>query len=134
MIPEGNYLDRTKSPSPRKLRYPNTEYDKNTIININNKNNNVIKDINLISNEPLYSLKETLICAFCGGKNCKHENFRNHKNPAIYGLNSDKIDDNIFASQRPANSLIKEYNLISTFKKLNKKIIYINDSRRKISG
>ena len=121
MIPEGKYPDRSKSPSPRKFRYTKTDFDKNTNTNINsnNINNNSIKPVKLISNEPLYSLKETLICAFCGGKNCKHENFRNHKNPAIYGLNSDKIDDNIFASQRPANSLIKEYNLISTFKNLN---------------
>ena len=120
MIQEGNYVDRSKSQSPKKLRYTKTEYDKNNIANINNNNNNnTIKPVNLISNEPLYSLKETLICAFCGGKNCKHENFRNHKNPAIYGLNSDKIDDNIYASQRPANSLIREYNLISKFKELN---------------
>ena len=121
MIPEGKYPDRSKSPSPRKFRYTKTDFDKNTNTNINsnNINNNSIKPVKLISNEPLYSLKETLICAFCGGKNCKHENFRNHKNPAIYGLNSDKIDDNIFASQRPANSLIREYNLISKFKELN---------------
>ena len=74
---------------------------------------------NLISNDPLFSLKETFICTFCGGKNCKHENYKNHQNPAIIGLNSDQIDDNIYASQRPANSLIKEFNLISKFKELN---------------
>ena len=66
----------------------------------------------------LYTLKDKFRCIFCGGKNCKHEDFRNHKNPAIYGLNSDKIDDNIYASQRPSNSLIKKYNLISKFKEL----------------
>ena len=121
MSAEENNLDRSKSQSPKKIRYTKTEYDKNNFINNNNNNNNnnTIKPVNLISNEPLYSLKETLICTFCGGKNCKHENFRNHKNPAIYGLNSDKIDDNIFASQRPANSLIRDYNLISKFKELN---------------
>ena len=106
--------DRNKTLSPKKLKYTKTEYIKN-----NNNNNNKINKINLISNEPLFSFKETLICTFCGGKNCKHEDFRNHKNPAIYGLNSDKIDDNIYASQRPSNSLIKEYNLISKFKELN---------------
>ena len=77
-----------------------------------------VKNYNMISNEPLFSLKETFICTFCGGKNCKHENFLNHKNPAIHGLNSDKIDDNIYASQRPSNSLIKKYDLISKFKEL----------------
>ena len=103
---------RSRSEDPKKgLKYTKTEYE-------NNKDNN-LNNINLISDEPLFSLKETFICVFCGGKNCKYENFRNHKNPAIYGLNSDKIDDNIYASQRPANSLIKEYNLISKFKELN---------------
>ena len=99
------------------IRHTRTEFRKNrSNLNDNNKNNN---NNNLISNEPLFSLKETVICVFCGGKSCKHEDFRNHKNPAIYGLNSDRIDDNIFASQRPANSLIKEYNLIAKFKELN---------------
>ena len=83
-----------------------------------NNNTNLEKNGNIISNEPLFSLKETLICTFCGGKNCKHENFLNHKNPAIQGLNCDKIDDNIYASQRPSNSLIKNYDLITKFKEL----------------
>lgn len=100
----------------------NEEYNPN-LNNDNNKNEygDIIKSTNnnnLISNEPLFSLKETLLCNFCGGKNCKHENFRNHKNPAIYGLNSDKIDDNIYASQRPSNTLIKKYDLINRFKEL----------------
>ena len=72
-----------------------------------------------ISNDPLFTYKSVMICMFCGGKTCKHEDFTLHKNPAIYGLNSDKIDDNIYASQRPANSLIEKYNLVSKFKELN---------------
>ena len=72
-----------------------------------------------ISNDPLFTYKSVMICMFCGGKACKHEDFTLHKNPAIYGLNSDKIDDNIYASQRPANSLIEKYNLVSKFKELN---------------
>ena len=95
----------------KSIKHTRTEFHKNR--------NNALNNVNLISNNPLYSLKETFICVFCGGKNCKHENFKNHANPAIYGLNSDKIDDNIFASQRPANSLIKEYDLIKKFKELN---------------
>ena len=92
--------------------------NKKSIINNNNLYNSTKNNDNIISNEPLFSLKETLICTFCGGKNCKHENFLNHKNPAIYGLNSDKIGENIYASQRPSDSLIKKYNLISKFKEL----------------
>ena len=94
--------------------------NKKSIRNNNNNNlyNSTKNNDNIISNEPLFSLKETLICTFCGGKNCKHENFLNHKNPAIYGLNSDKIGENIYASQRPSDSLIKKYNLISKFKEL----------------
>ena len=101
------------SVSPRKvLKHTKTEYDLN-------KSKSNLKQKNIISNDPLFSLKETFICVFCGGKSCKHEDYRNHHNPAIKGLNSDKIDDNIYASQRPANSLIKEHNLISKFKELN---------------
>ena len=81
-----------------------------------NNNTNFEKNGNIISNEPLFSLKETLICTFCGGKNCKHENFKNHNNPAIQGLNCDKIDDNIYASQRPSNSLIILIYFFSKFK------------------
>ena len=100
----------------------NEDYNPNLNNEINKNENedifNSTKKNNLISNEPLFSLKETLLCNFCGGKNCKHENFRNHQNPAIYGLNSDKIDDNIYASQRPSNTLIKKYDLINKFKEL----------------
>ena len=110
----------TKDKLISKMRAENKSYlnnDNNK--NIINNGMNSTKNNNMISNEPLFSLKETFICTFCGGKNCKHENYRNHKNPAIIGLNSDKIDDNIFASQRPSNSLIKTYNLISKFKELD---------------
>ena len=81
--------------------------------------NKQILNTEQISNDPLFSYKSVMICMFCGGKNCKHEDFTLHKNPAIYGLNSDKIDENIYASQRPANSLIEKYNLVSKFKELN---------------
>ena len=115
MYAEGKKIfnNRNRSESPKKIiKHTKTEYKKNIQLKD-------INDNNIISNAPLYSLKETFICVFCGGKNCKHEDYRNHKNPAILGLNSDKIDDNIYASQRPANSLIKEFNLISKFKELN---------------
>ena len=109
-------------------------YQNNSIINAqrssstgNIKNNQIEKTIapkmqprhSKISNHPLFSYRSTMICVFCGGRKCKHEDFTLHKNPAIYGLNSDKIDDNIYASQRPSNSLIEKYNLISKFKELN---------------
>ena len=102
--------------TPIKSDYKNLKSEGNKL-DFNDASNST-KNNNIISNEPLFSLKETLICTFCGGKNCKHENFLNHKNPAIYGLNSDKIDDNIYASQRPSNSLIKKYDLITKFKEL----------------
>ena len=108
---------KDESLSPKKSDFKLILNNDSNKVDYNNINNSA-KNQNVISNEPLFSLKETLICTFCGGKNCKHENFLNHKNPAIYGLNSDKIDDNIYASQRPSNSLIKKYDLISKFKEL----------------
>jgi hypothetical protein len=53
---------------------------------------------------------------FCGGKECNHENYLTHKGQvAIEGLNSDQIDENIFASQRPSNVLIDKFDLITKF-------------------
>jgi len=56
---------------------------------------------------------------FCGGEQCKHENWKNHKNPAIIGLNCDEVAPEIYASQRPSTILIKQYNLVQKFKEKN---------------
>ena len=112
LLDTNNNLISPKKTENKKITFSETKK------NDNNNGNSSKKQNNIISNEPLFSLKEKHICIFCGGKNCKHENFRNHKNPAIFGLNSDKIDNNIYASQRPSNTLIKQYNLISKFKEL----------------
>jgi hypothetical protein len=69
--------------------------------------------------------KGRLLCFFCGGDSCKHENYL--KNPnlnnAITGLHSDFITDDIIASQRPSTVLINKFNLVKTFKELNIGII-----------
>lgn len=59
------------------------------------------------------------LCHFCGGKSCKHENWKkNPRNPqGLDGLNCDWIHDQILATQRPSSRIIKEYNLIDSFKK-----------------
>ena len=68
----------------------------------------------------LYSSKSVLICIFCGGEKCMHENYlENPTHNAIVGLNSDQIDENLFASQRPSNILIEQFNLIEQFKNKN---------------
>ena len=54
---------------------------------------------------------------FCGGKSCKHENWKLHPKPAIKGLHSDQITDDVFASQRLSTRLIHEYNIIDQFHK-----------------
>lgn len=58
-------------------------------------------------------------CLFCGGASCKHENYLNHENPAIHGLNSDWITENVLATQRLSSRIIKEHNIISQFKSYN---------------
>ena len=55
-------------------------------------------------------------CMFCGGRGCKHENWKRNKNPAIVGLHSDWIDDNIIASQRLSSRLIAEYDVLGDMK------------------
>lgn len=62
-----------------------------------------------------FELKDQFKCLFCGGKNCPLEKYETHPNPAIIGLNSDLIDNMIYASQRPSNYLIKKHNLVSVF-------------------
>jgi protein tyrosine phosphatase domain-containing protein 1 len=55
---------------------------------------------------------------FCGGRTCSKENFR--KNPhenAIFGLHSDWITPDVLAMQRPSSRIIREYNIIDSFKK-----------------
>ena len=80
-----------------------------------------IKSKSHFVNVPLFEKNEKLRCLFCGGKNCKNEDYTRHerKDPAIIGLNSDLIDENIYASQRPSNTLIKKYNIIKQFKDKN---------------
>jgi hypothetical protein len=62
--------------------------------------------------------KAVTICRFtCGGKKCRHEDWRVNPNSAIRGLNSDWITPNILATQRPSSRLIKEYGIIDQFHK-----------------
>ena len=64
-----------------------------------------------------FAKKSKFLCNFCGGKKCKLENYLNHPNPAIKGLNSDWITDRFLAMQRPSSRLIKEFDIIGQFKK-----------------
>lgn len=63
-----------------------------------------------------------LHCFFCGGKECKYENWKLWTGEkyqgvnAVDGLFSNWITNKILAMQRPSTRLIKEYNLISAFK------------------
>ena len=69
----------------------------------------------------IHEFKDKIRCFFCGGKNCKYENYLNNikNNNAIIGLNSNYITDNIIASQRPSEILINKYNLVEQFKQHN---------------
>ena len=60
------------------------------IIRINNNKNK--KKFNIFKN-----LKDKILFFFCGGKNCKYENYLTNKNKpnAIKGLNSNYITENI---------------------------------------
>jgi hypothetical protein len=45
-----------------------------------------------------YVEKSRLLCTFCGGASCKHEDWTKIKNPAVKGLNSNFITEDIIAS------------------------------------
>ena len=63
-------------------------------------------------------LKDKVRCFFCGGQKCKYENYLENENfpNAIKGLNSNYITDDIIASQRPSDFLIRKYDLLNVFK------------------
>ena len=69
----------------------------------------------------LHPLKDKFACLFCGGKACKHEDYHYNlnNNNAIRGLHSNFITENVIASQRPSEVLIKDYTLLTQFKNLN---------------
>ena len=84
-------------------------------------------NINKTIPPPKYKKKNCCICIkikfdcfFCGGKNCKVENYLKNPNQpnAIEGLNSNFITENIIAGQRLNDILITKYNLIEKFKQL----------------
>ena len=70
-------------------------------------------------------IKDKILCCFCGGINCKAENYLQNPNQPnlIEGLNSNFITENIIAGQRLSDILIKRYNLIEKFKQLNISLI-----------
>ena len=67
-----------------------------------------------------FSIHHIFVCLTKCKKVCKLEDFKVRKIPtAIEGLNSDKVDDYLFSSQRLTNKLIKQYDLINKLKQLN---------------
>ncbi|KAH6568964.1 hypothetical protein BASA60_006545 [Batrachochytrium salamandrivorans] len=63
----------------------------------------------------------TLHCYFCGGKECKYENWKLWTADSYVGVNAidglfcNWITDNILAMQRPSSRLIKEFDLVTKF-------------------
>ena len=84
------------------------------------RSTSVKKEIDKEGHKFFHEFKDKLRCFFCGGKKCKHENYKNNLkyNNAIYGLNSNFITNNVIASQRPSEVLITKYNLVTVFKEL----------------
>jgi len=62
-------------------------------------------------------------CFFCQGKNCKHENYLKtiqtpDSTPALHGLNSHWVTNDIVASQRLSTRIINEFKVLYQFKSL----------------
>ena len=108
------------------FRTIDTNFSKNTLTDFTKgeTSKKIIRkssELRLDHNNRIYGLKDKLRCLFCGGKNCKHENYLTNikNNNAIRGLNSNYITENIIASQRPSEVLINKFNLVKLFKKEN---------------
>jgi hypothetical protein len=102
-----NFIKRQETLKSDKLKRLNTTSDKTifTVPQQKQRNSNTH-----------WTNKDVIRCYFCGGATCKHENWVNCKSPAIKGLHSTYIDNDIIASQRPSTVLIEQYDLIETFK------------------
>lgn len=61
---------------------------------------------------------------FCGGAGCKHEDFHRHPNPAIPGLHSDWVTDDILATQRLSSRLIKRHALMDEFRRQDIRAVF----------
>ena len=65
----------------------------------------------------------SLICRFCGGAQCKHEDYTRQPNyrtaAAIVGLNSSHITPTLIAMQRPSTQLIQTHGIAAQFQQLN---------------
>ena len=105
------FIAKNPSNLQSKIRYKNTLT--NEIFSINK--------VEKPEKHFFHEFKDKLRCLFCGGKKCKHENYKNNilNNNAIEGLNSNFITEKIIASQRPSEVLIHKYHLIQKFKILN---------------
>lgn len=73
----------------------------------------------------------TIHCMFCNGKDCKYENYKLWLPDkgylginAIDGLYSTFITPEIMAMQRPSTRLLKEFDLVATFVKMNIKSVF----------
>lgn len=72
-----------------------------------------------ISNDN-FSLRHNLLCLSICAKKCNIEDHKCRRIPTpIEGLNCDKIDDFLFASQRLTNKVINQFDLINKLKELN---------------
>ncbi|KAI8996113.1 protein-tyrosine phosphatase-like protein [Gaertneriomyces semiglobifer] len=60
-----------------------------------------------------------LLCFFCGGKDCKYENWRVWSDVAIEGLYSSWITDTILATARPSTRLMKAHSIVKSFQQKN---------------
>ena len=90
--------------------------------NNNIYNNEISQDIfNLTPQNKLFNFSN--LCLFCGGTECTSENYIKEKSSVIKGLISDIFYDCIIVSQRPSTALIKQHNLIKSFKANNIKLI-----------
>ena len=105
---------------PEYTKYFKLDEDKNIFENDTSSTNDIF---NLNKTNQIFNIKNSNICVFCGGENCKYEDPSLYKNNAIRGLISDLFYDCIYASQRPSTVLIKRYDLINSFKKNNIKLI-----------
>ena len=73
--------------------------------------------------------RQRVHCRFCGGKQCKHEDWtraENRKNThvAIKGLHSNWVENWAIASQRPASVLFAKYDIIPQFQQCNLKAVF----------
>lgn len=106
----------TKKEKPIENEFANPKQNERSFKNIPSRLRTSFFQSDLLEKKYTWKMKDKFKCLFCGGSNCRVEDFGNFENNFIFGLNSVEFHG-LIVSQRPSTVLIEKYDLVEKFKK-----------------